>query len=96
MIACRFPLIDGLGNAPHVLGLAIRTVASLIEAKVPLLVCCGEGMSRAPAIVAAALAATQHESPETWLKRVTQHHPSDVSPGLWSEVIQAVPRTRGA
>jgi protein-tyrosine phosphatase len=96
MIACRIPLMDGVGNPPHLLGLAIRTVASLIEAKVPLLVCCGEGMSRAPAIVAAALAATQHEPPETCLKRVTQHHPSDVSPGLWSDVCKAVPRVPGA
>jgi hypothetical protein len=96
MIACRFPLIDGVGNPPHLLGLAIRTVASLIEAKVPVLVCCGEGMSRAPAIVAVALAATRHESPEQCLKRVTHHHPSDVSPGLWSEVCQAVPHGPGA
>jgi hypothetical protein len=95
MIACRFPLIDGVGNPPHLLALAIGTVALLIEAKVPLLVCCGEGMSRAPAIVAAALAATRQESPEQCLKRVTHHHPSDVSPGLWSEVCQAVPRRTG-
>jgi hypothetical protein len=95
MIACRFPLIDGVGNPPHLLGLAIGTVASLIEAQVPLLVCCGEGMSRAPAIVAAALAATRQEAPEQCLKRVTHHHPSDVSPGLWSEVCQAVRRGPG-
>src|SRR5262249_1315753 len=95
MIACRFPLTDGVGNPPHLLGLAIRTVASLIEAKVPLLVCCGEGMSRAPAIVAAALAVTQRESPEECLKRAPRTHPSDVSPGLWSDVCQAVSAARG-
>jgi hypothetical protein len=89
MIACRFPLIDGSGNPPHVLALAIQTIAALINAKVPLLVCCGAGMSRAPAVVAGALATIQHESPEACLKRVTRHHPCDVSPVLWSEVRQA-------
>jgi hypothetical protein len=93
MIACRFPLIDGVGNPPHVLALAIRTVAALIAARVPLLICCGEGMSRAPAIAAAALATIEQVPPEECLKRVTHHHPSDVSPGLWSEVCQAVPRS---
>jgi hypothetical protein len=47
-------------------------------------------MSRAPAIVAAALAAMRQEAPEQCLKRVTHQHPSDVSPGLWSDVCQAV------
>jgi hypothetical protein len=92
MIACRFPLIDGAGNPPHVLALAIQTIAALITAKVPLLVCCGAGMSRAPALVAGALATIQDESPEGCLKRVTRHHPCDVSPALWSEVRQAATR----
>jgi hypothetical protein len=90
MIACRFPLIDGAGNPPHMLALAIQTVAALITAQVPLLVCCGAGMSRAPAIVAGALAALEHAPPEQCLKRVTRHHPSDVSPVLWGEICQTV------
>ena len=94
MIACRFPLIDGVGNPPHVLALAVRTVAALITAKVPVLVCCAAGMSRAPAVVAAALAAIHFEPPEECLKRVAAHHPSDVSPGLWSDIIQLAARPR--
>jgi hypothetical protein len=43
-------------------------------------------MSRAPAVVAGALAVALREPPEQCLKRVTHHHPSDVSPGLWSDV----------
>jgi len=93
MIACRFPLIDGVGNPPHLLTLAIRTVAALITDKVPLLVCCSGGMSRAPAVIAAALSVVHHEPPEECLKRVTHHHPSDVSPGLWSAICQATPRS---
>jgi len=92
MIACRFPLIDGVGNPPHVLAMAIRTVAALIAAKVPLLVCSSEGMSRAPAVVAAALSSIHCEPPEECLKRITHHHPSDVCPGFWSDVTQVASR----
>jgi predicted protein tyrosine phosphatase len=88
MVACRFPLIDGVGNPHHVLALAIGTVSTLIRARVPLLVCCSAGMSRAPAVVAAALASIHRQPPEESLKRVTQHHPCDVSPGLWGDIIQ--------
>ncbi len=87
LISCRFPLLDSVDNRPEVLALAIRTVAGLIAAGVPILVCCGSGASRSPAVVAAALALAHHESPEACLKRVTNHHPSDVSPGLWNEIV---------
>ena len=55
LIACRFPLVDGTGNRPEVLTLAVRTVASLLASGVPTLVCCGSGLSRASAVCAAAL-----------------------------------------
>jgi len=87
-IACRFPLHDGAGNRPEMLVLAIRTVASLVESDIPTLVCCNGGMSRSPAIVAAALALVHHDTPEACLKQVTYHHPSDVSPGLWREIVR--------
>jgi protein-tyrosine phosphatase len=91
MIACRFPLLDGAGNRPELLALAIRTVAGLIAARVPTLVCCGNGMSRSPAVIAAALALIHGEPPERCLERVTRHHPSDVSPGLWQEITRLAP-----
>ncbi len=46
LISCRFPLIDGVGNRPELLALAIRTVAILIAAGIPTLVCCSDGLSR--------------------------------------------------
>jgi len=88
LISCRFPLHDGSGNRPELLVLAIRTVATLIESGIPTLVCCGGGMSRSPAIIAAALSLTTHDSLEDSLKNVTRHHPSDVSPGLWREITR--------
>ncbi len=92
LIYLRFPLLDGTGNAPSVLRLAIDCVASLIEAGTPTLVCCGGGMSRSPAIGAAALAAVEHVDLETCLRRVIQSHPADVSPGLWEAIREAVPQ----
>jgi hypothetical protein len=34
LLYCRFPLVDGSGNDPEVLGLAINTVAALLGADV--------------------------------------------------------------
>ena len=91
LISCRFPLIDGVGNRPELLALAIRTVASLIAAEIPMLVCCSDGQSRAPAIVAAALALVHREPMPDCLKRVARHHHGDVLPGFWREVTGLPP-----
>jgi protein-tyrosine phosphatase len=87
LIYCRFPLIDGTGNRPETLRLAIDTVAALVRLGVPTLVSCDAGLSRSPVIVAAALAIDSGEPPEVCLRRVVSHHPGDVSPGLWHEVV---------
>ncbi len=47
---------------------------------------CGSGMSRSPAIVAAALAIVQGGTPEERLREVVAGHPHDVSPQLWEGV----------
>jgi protein-tyrosine phosphatase len=87
LICCRFPLLDGSGNGPEILSLAINTVANLIRHHIPTLVACGAGMSRSPAVVAAALSLVHRESPEECLKRVIRAHPGDVSPALWGDII---------
>jgi hypothetical protein len=87
LIYCRFPLLDGAGNDAKLLSLAINTVANLLEGRVPTLVCCGSGLSRSPAIAAAALSMVFQDAPEECLKQIVQHHHSDVSPGLWNEVM---------
>ncbi|HWY85672.1 MAG TPA: hypothetical protein VNX28_03055 [Gemmataceae bacterium] len=86
LIFCRFPLLDGPGNDQTFLYLATITVANQLEKRLPILVCCGGGMSRSPAVAAAALAMIYQESPEDCLKRIAAHHPADVDPGLWNEV----------
>ncbi len=91
LIYLRFPILDGAGNRGEILFLAVSSVATLLKMHIPLLVICGGGISRAPAVAAAALALLENEAPETCLERVVAHHSSDVSPGLWNEVIGVLP-----
>jgi hypothetical protein len=87
MVYCRFPLVDGTGNDPWILLSAIRTTASLLNLAVPTLVCCSAGLSRGPAIVAAALSTVTHQTPEDCLRQVSKSVAHDVSPGFWNEVV---------
>jgi len=92
LIYCRFPLLDGVGNDENLLNLAINTLVSLVKMRVPTLLCCDYGLSRAPAVAAAALALVYHESLEDCLRHIAQEHRSDVSPGLWSEITHLIRR----
>jgi hypothetical protein len=89
LVYLRLPLLDGSGNDPALLRLAVDCVTSLLQRGTPTLVCCGGGMSRSPAIVAAALSAIEKTDAEPCLERVIQSHPADVSPGLWDEIRRA-------
>lgn len=86
LIYCRFPLSDGPGNSKKLLYLALTTVANLLEKNVPTLVCCSAGMSRSPAVAAAALSMVYQQDPDESLKEVAEYHPADVLPGLWNEL----------
>jgi protein-tyrosine phosphatase len=94
LIYCRFPLLDGVGNDEGLLGLAVSTLASLIRMHIATLVCCDFGLSRGPAVTAAALAMAHNEPPEACLQRVMEHHHGDVSPGLWSEITHLLRKDR--
>ncbi len=85
-IYCRFPLIDGAGNAPALIHAAIDTTIGFIEGHVPTLVTCNGGMSRSPAIVAAALVSVDNMTPEKALEQVARIGPHDVSTTFWAEV----------
>ena len=82
----RVPVADGGGNDQNLLRLAITALATLIRSEVPTLVCCSAGMSRSPAIIAAALSSVESASPEDCLRRVACGAPADVSPALWEEI----------
>jgi protein-tyrosine phosphatase len=91
MVYCRFPIMDGEQEGEGVLDTAIHTAVRLLRNQVPTLVHCGAGMSRSPAVVAAALSIVEGGSPEERLRQVVAGHPHDVSPQLW-EAIQVVCR----
>ncbi len=95
LIACRFPLVDGAGNPPWLLRAAVATVAGLLRDDVPTLVCCGGGMSRAPAVAAAALALARGIDLDEALRLATRDGPADVSPALWRELLAATLRRDG-
>ena len=90
LISCRLPLIDGAGNPPWLLRLAVQLVADLLRQRIPTLVGCSAGMSRSPIIVAAALSQIEGHSLEDALAHVVHTAPADVSPALWHDVQTAL------
>jgi len=91
LACCRFPLLDGPGNPPWLLRAAVETVACLLRSGTPTLVFCSAGMSRSPCIAAAAVALVRGCPADLGLTLVLRSGPSDVSPGLWSEVRAILP-----
>jgi protein-tyrosine phosphatase len=88
-IYCRYPLVDGGGNSPGLLRAAVETVVSLMEKQIPTLVYCSAGMSRSPAIVAAALAALRGVSLDAALEETVTGRAHDVSPVFWEDAKRA-------
>ena len=68
------------------LRLALDTTVSLLRYRVPTLVACADGMSRSPAIAAAAIAVVRGTSPEAMLEEIAKSGSHDVVPGLWAEI----------
>lgn len=94
LICCRFPILDGTGNDADVVLLAVHTLTTLLKLHVPTLVHCAHGASRSLALAAAALSVLHKQSPEDCLQQVVEHHPGDVSPGLWNELTALLPSVR--
>ncbi|MCA8988104.1 MAG: dual specificity protein phosphatase family protein, partial [Planctomycetaceae bacterium] len=91
---CRFPLLDGEGNTPGLLRVAINTISDFLQQKIPLLVACSGGMSRSPLLTAAALALVRNLTFESAINVVTKAGPHDFSPALWKDVKQFVAEQR--
>ncbi len=90
LVYCRFPLVDGTGNPEWLLRAAVETVVCLLRSSTPTLVHCSAGISRSPAVAGAALALARGCSFAEGLVAATESGPSDVSPGLWAEIQDAV------
>ena len=86
LVYCRFPVLDGQQNHATALRTAIETVVLFLQREIPSLVCCGAGMSRSPAVIAAALSVFQGGTPDDRLRQIAIGHPHDVSPQLWEAV----------
>lgn len=83
IIYSRIPLCDGAENTNATLQLAVATTMRLVTGRVPTMVACSMGMSRSPAIVAAALAQIKRCSPDVALARIAASGPLDVDAALW-------------
>ena len=86
MIYCRIPLTDGDGNPNAIITTAIRCVVTLLDNEIRTLVTCSAGMSRSPAIAAAAIALVTGCTLDDCLASIATDVPHDVSPILWSRV----------
>jgi protein-tyrosine phosphatase len=92
LIYCRFPLVDAQDAPSTTMQPAIETLASLLRSGTPTFVFCSGGMSRSPAVAAAALAIVLKRPLEQTLEEVTRSAPADVSPGLLCQILALLRR----
>jgi hypothetical protein len=90
MLYCRFPLLDGTENPPWLLRAAIEMTVTLLRQKVPTLVACSSGVSRAPAIAAAALVRLGRPNLQDAMLYLAQFGQCDVSAGLLQDVVHVM------
>jgi protein-tyrosine phosphatase len=90
LVRCRFPLSDGGENPPWMLRFAVESVATLLRAGVPVLVCCSAGMSRSVCVAAGGVAQAEGRSLTESLSQVAGAGPVDVSPRLLAQLQQAL------
>jgi protein-tyrosine phosphatase len=97
IVYLRFPIMDGIGNDKPVLEAAIRTISTLISIHgLRVAVCCSMGLSRSPALAAAAIALVQNQTPEESLSQLISRMNCDVSPGFWSEILKVYDSLEGS
>ena len=90
LVRCRFPLSDGGDNPPWLLRLAIESVAALLRAGVPTLVCCSAGMSRSVCVATGAVALAEGRPLNEVVAEVVGTGPADVSPRLLVQLRAAM------
>jgi hypothetical protein len=90
LVRLRFPLSDGGENPRWLLRLAAESVAALLRADVPTLVCCACGLSRSVCVAAAGIALAETRSIDETLPLVVGSGPADVSPGLMIQIRDAL------
>lgn len=86
LVRCRYPLSDGGDNPAWLLRMAVESVAALLRAGVPTLVCCSAGMSRSVCVAAGGVAIVENRPLDEVLIEVVGSGPADVSPGLFEQM----------
>ena len=94
LIRLRFPLSDGGDNADWLIRLAVQSVAALVKAHVPALICCSGGMGRSVCVVDGALAIAENRTFDDVLVALTATGPADVSPALLLQFRAAISAPR--
>jgi len=90
----RFPLLDGGGNDPSLLILAVQSVVNLLHTDTRTIVACSAGMCRSPTIAAFALACHLGITPETALERIAAFKSLEIKSQLWNDVARVFPHGR--
>jgi hypothetical protein len=90
LVRCRFPLSDSGENPPWLARLAAESVAALLRAGVPVLVCCSAGLSRSLCVAAGGIALAEARPLAESLAVVAGSGPADVSPGLLMQLQQVL------
>ena len=86
LVYCRFPIVDGGGNNPELLRLAVQTTVDLLASGIRTLVACSAGLSRSPTIATFALAAHFGLPPEDVLSRINETRSLELHGELWDAV----------
>ena len=86
LVYCRFPIVDGAGNDPSLLRLALLTTVELLNSGTPAIVACSAGMSRSPTVAICALAVHLDQPPETVLAAVNEKSSFELHGDLWTDV----------
>ncbi len=88
LVYCRFPIVDGPGNDPALLRLALLTTVEVLNSGTPAIVACSAGMSRSPTIAICALAVHLDQPPETVLDAVNEKSSFELHGDLWTDVCE--------
>jgi len=90
VVYCRFPIVDGAGNAPELLRIAMQTTVELLKSGTPMIVSCSAGLSRSPTIATCALAIHLDCSPEIVLGEVNRQTSLELHGALWNECVALI------
>lgn len=85
LIRLRFPLSDDGENSAWLLRLAAESVATLLRAKVPTLVCCSAGLSRSICVAAAGICLVENRPISESINKVVGAGPAEVSANLFQQ-----------